>query len=101
VVEPEKDKIAPIVTLNGNANILTSDIDGYTEEGATAIDNLDGVVAVKIKGDKVDVGIPKTYTVIYTAEDKEGNVGTATRTVKVIDCKVVNPITGWCEDTRP
>ena len=57
-------------------------VGGYTELGATALDETDGVLSVSNSG-TVDVGTPGTYVITYTATDAAGNIGTAQRTVIV------------------
>ena len=96
------DTTAPTVTVTG-ANPATVELDGtYTDLGATVVDASDTptsaapgtLAAVKSctetylnqNGDPcVDAGIVGTYTITYTATDASGNVGTATRTVNVVD----------------
>ena len=55
----------------------------YTDEGATASDNVDGTVSVSTSGSVgPDAG---TYTISYSASDAAGNTAAATRTVTVAD----------------
>ena len=69
----------------GVNNTLTLTVgDTYTELGATATDDVDGILTDKI----ITTGIPNTnvagtYTITYTVPDTSGNIGTATRTVVV------------------
>jgi hypothetical protein len=80
------DTTAPQVTLNGDkTQTLECSVDEYVEMGATAEDACDPNVAVEIGGDEVDTTTPGTYVVTYTAEDANGNVGQATRTIEVVD----------------
>ncbi len=76
------DTVAPVITLNGDANISIEKDSNYTELGATAIDNIDGNVPVEIRG-TVDTSIVGTYTIAYIAKDRAGNSATVTRTVNV------------------
>lgn len=57
----------------------------YTEEGATASDECDGVLDVVTGGDDVDSNSPGTYVVTYAATDADGNVTQVARTVNVVD----------------
>lgn len=79
------DTTAPVITINGGDVIV---IKGsiYNDEGATAFDEIDGVVDVVIIG-VVDISTLGIYTIIYSATDSAGNVATKTRqvTVKEID----------------
>ncbi|MBU1958909.1 DUF5011 domain-containing protein [bacterium] len=79
VIDPQ----APVVTLVGvTADIPLGEI--YTELGATITDNVDTGLAAVITG-SVNTSVVGEYTLTYTATDSAGNVGTATRVVKVID----------------
>jgi len=92
------DKIAPVVTLIGDAN-LTQSYGNYIEPGATAMDETDGNVTGSIViNPEVNATKPGTLTVTYTATDSAGNKGKATRTVTINACQTYNPITGGCED---
>jgi len=77
------DTEAPVITLNGDANITLTLGESYEELGAAAHDQRDGDVKVTIEG-SVDTSTEGTYTMTYTATDKAGNVVTATRTVTVV-----------------
>ncbi|KZN61962.1 hypothetical protein N473_20685 [Pseudoalteromonas luteoviolacea CPMOR-1] len=80
------DSEAPIVTLNGDREITLSYGEAYQELGATATDNLDESVHVAISG-FVDSFKPDVYKIAYTATDKAGNTGTASREVTVLPQK--------------
>lgn len=83
------DRVAPIVTLNGSASIQIPLNSECVELGATAIDNVDGVLNVSIEG-SVDTTIPNLYELIYSATDLSGNIGQTTRTIEVLDEPLVN-----------
>jgi len=75
------DTSAPVITLIG-ADPLAHELgDAYADPGATADDGS----AVVTDGSAVDVNVAGDYTVTYTATDREGNEGTAARTVQVRD----------------
>lgn len=74
------DRTAPVITLNGGDVTLTVG-DTYTDLGATADDASEVVVDDSL----VDTSVAGVYTVTYTATDAAGNVGTATRTVTVVE----------------
>jgi len=76
------DTTAPVVTLNGAATIALKIGQLYEEAGATAIDNVDGIVTVYISNN-IDNGTVGIYTVTYTATDVAGNESIKTRTVTV------------------
>ena len=77
------DTLSPVVTVSG-ANPMNIEKDStYQELCATAVDDCDGAVGVTIGGDTVDTSTVDTYSVVYSATDRAGNVGTSTRTVNV------------------
>jgi hypothetical protein len=77
------DTVAPVITvIGGNTTVECHGV--YADAGATADDACEGPVAVSTSG-SVDVNVPGTYTVTYTAIDAAGNAATATRTVAVVD----------------
>ena len=95
------DKEAPVLTLNGNREIVIELGKGqYEELGAVANDNMDKVVQVpepskvdwygqngaeEFNVDKVDVNREGKYNVFYTYTDKAGNKGEIIRKVYVKD----------------
>jgi len=93
------DTVAPIVTLQGDAEVEVILDSIYTDAGAVANDDVHGMMTPSVSG-TVDTSVLGTYTITYTATDAADNVGTATRTVIVDEpaCQNVNPITGECED---
>jgi hypothetical protein len=79
-----QDNTAPLLVLNG-VNPLALEVgETYTEDGAIAMDNVDGAVAVNVTG-TVDTATPGTYTLTYSASDAAGNSASVTRTVVVSD----------------
>ena len=76
------DTTPPVIILNGE-NAISLDIDSpYTEEGAVALDEVDGEVAVIISG-TVDATTAGIYTITYNASDTAGNIATAERKINV------------------
>lgn len=84
----EADTTAPIITLVGASSISLELGDTYTEQGATAIDNVDGDISANIVvgGDTVDTNTAGTYVVTYNISDAAGNAAT-----QVIRTVTVNP----------
>ena len=78
------DTIAPVIVLNGAANISHEQGTTYTDAGASASDSVDGSVSVTTSG-TVDTTIVGTYTLTYTATDASSNTATAARSVTVTD----------------
>ncbi|MEJ2489776.1 MAG: DUF5011 domain-containing protein, partial [Sulfurovaceae bacterium] len=83
VTEP-LDATPPVITLNGEVTITLTVGDTYTEQGATALDDVDGNVTVTISG-TVDTSTEGNYTITYSATDSAGNTMTAQRIVVVND----------------
>lgn len=82
------DTKAPVITLNGESKITLEQGDKYEELGATANDEVDGQVEVKITGN-VDVDKAGEYKITYTATDNSKNTSTVTRSIEVKEKKVV------------
>ena len=80
-----QDTTAPVLSLNGPAEVLVIVGEFYDELGATATDECDPDVDVEIGGDPVDNETIGIYIVTYNATDDSGNKAEEiTRTVKVI-----------------
>jgi len=78
------DPIAPELTLSGDTEITLAFGTPYTEPGFAATDNCDGdLTALVIVQGNVDVNVPGTYNLTYTATDAHGNSATAIRTVTI------------------
>ncbi len=78
------DTTAPVVTLIGPAAVTVSLQGTYTEQNASATDDVDGAVTPTVSG-TVNVNQTGAYTITYTAVDKAGNSSSATRTVTVVN----------------
>ena len=78
----EMNEDAPVITLKGKNPLYRQHGRAYSEAGATALDDVDGDVEVKISG-KVDVFKVGTYYITYTSQDYNGNVATVKRKVIV------------------
>ncbi len=78
------DRVAPTVTLIGLPSISLAAGEQYIEEGASAVDDIDGDVTASITvSGNVNTTVVGTYTVNYLANDKAGNQGATVRTVQV------------------
>lgn len=80
------DTTAPVITLIGSSNMNLDLSDIYTEQGATANDNIDGDITanIVIGGDIVDTNTAGTYIITYNVSDAAGNsANEVTRTVTV------------------
>jgi hypothetical protein len=78
------DTTAPVVTLNGNADMSVALNSTFTDPGATANDDNDGNLTATASG-TVDMDTKGDYTLTYSATDAAGNTGTASRTVHVVN----------------
>ena len=78
------DTTAPVITLNGNETIEVAFGAVYGDLGASAVDDVDGEVAVATEG-SVDTQISGEYEIAYSASDASGNTGSRIRTVVVLE----------------
>jgi hypothetical protein len=79
------DVTAPVITLLGQPAIQISVGDLFTDPGATAVDDTDGDVTVKIVvSGVVDTAVAGTYTLTYAVTDTAGNLGTASRLITMV-----------------
>ena len=85
-----EDNEKPEITLNGKKSMTLTLGSTYKESGATAKDNCDGEIEVKISG-SVDTSKTGTYKIEYKATDSAGNIGVVIREVKVIERLINNP----------
>ena len=76
------DRVPPVIALIGDAVVYVEAFEDFDDPGATAIDDVDGVLSVTIYTDLVS-SIPKTYHITYLARDRAGNYATVTRVVIV------------------
>ena len=89
---PSSTADVPVITLIGDSTINLNVGDTYTEQGATATENLNAV-AVVITG-SVDTTTAGTYTIDYNATDSAGNKAVeVTRTVIVASAVTPSPST--------
>lgn len=78
------DKSPPVLTLLGNEEYYLTDIQTFTDPGATALDYSDGDISSSIVTVSTVVnGVIGTYKVTYTSTDASGNSVTKTRTVHI------------------
>ena len=82
VAAPAADNIPPVITVTGASSVDHQQGSVYRDEGASAVDSVDGFVTPQTSGTVGDaVG---TYTITYTATDNAGNSASATRIVTVV-----------------
>ncbi|MCK5862054.1 MAG: DUF5011 domain-containing protein [Candidatus Hydrogenedentes bacterium] len=79
-----EDSVIPEITLLGNTPMTVICGGVFTEPGATATDNHDGIITSQIqKTGTVNVRLPAFYTLYYSVTDSSGNEAVTTRTVEV------------------
>ncbi len=99
------DITPPVITLIGDSTITIARLDPYNDQGATAIDNIDGdLTAAIIFNDLVDTSQADTYIVSYDVSDLSGNQAqTVNRTVVVApnfcDIETIPPVITLNGDT--
>ena len=76
------DTVAPIVTLNGRAEVFVEDFSAFVEPGFTATDNYDGNLTGSTKLKVTEVS-DTSYRLEYYVFDTSGNIGVATRMVTI------------------
>ena len=85
------DTTPPVIALNGGD--VTIPVGGtYSEQGASATDNVDTNVTVSIDSSTVDTSTAGEYTVTYTATDAAGNQSQETITVTVAENSYSGPV---------
>ena len=81
-----RDTIPPVVTINGDAEVVVERGTNYVDLGARAQDNYDGLITDVYITTMVPTGMLRGhYEVIYCAKDTSGNEGCAKRDVYVED----------------
>ncbi|WP_299876625.1 immunoglobulin-like domain-containing protein [uncultured Cocleimonas sp.] len=84
VVVENTDTTAPVIAINGESSITLTTGATYVDEGASALDNVDGVITVTVTGiGAVDTSKAGEYIITYTAKDAAGNTTVVKRTVVV------------------
>lgn len=83
------DTEAPVLTLNGDAEVAVEDISAYQDAGAAASDNADGDLTASVTSELIQTG-DYTWQMTYTVADSSGNTATAARTITELD--TTNPI---------
>lgn len=80
------DIVKPIITIIGGDQINIGIGTQYTEQGATATDNIDGDITSKITtSDNIDTSKLGEYYINYKVTDKSNNESVAQRKVNVVN----------------
>ena len=78
------DRMAPEITLQGEAEVTITAGSPYDDAGATASDDIDGDLTNSIvQFGNVSSTVVGTYPIRYTATDRAGNASSVQRTVTV------------------
>ena len=78
------DDIPPLITLNGDENVIASSLELYNEQGATAKDNYDIDLSEKLEENIVKIS-ENVYEKTYSVTDSSGNTGKVTRQIEIKD----------------
>ena len=81
-------EVAPVITLTGSNPLTLEAATTYVEQGATALDDIDGDVTSSIITDSssVNMNLVGSYSVTYDVTDSVGNnAAQVIRTVNVVD----------------
>lgn len=82
------DTVAPVILLSGDSLVSVNCGDNYSDEGATASDNVDGDITnnIVVTGlTAINTALPGDYVVSYNVQDAANNSATqVTRTVRVL-----------------
>ncbi|MGH9909938.1 MAG: immunoglobulin-like domain-containing protein, partial [Nitrososphaerales archaeon] len=84
------DTTVPVITRLGSSPVTIQVGSGYTDAGATALDNYDGVLTSSIVTvNPVNTAVIGSYTITYNVSDSSSNAATqVTRIVNVVDTTV-------------
>lgn len=103
VIMDDKDFLnnIPSIYLNGNDVVHVFKGESYLEEGATASDNIDGVITDKIQiSGNVNSNVNGQYLLVYSITNNEGLTNSVSRMVNVVNKDMtlnadylVNPLT--------
>ena len=77
------DSTPPVITMKGSSTVSIEKLKQYIDDGATAIDNIDGAIPVSVVSTVDTNVVADNYTVTYTATDNQGNKTEAIRYVSV------------------
>ena len=77
---------APVITLNGDSNVVLKVGSAYNEPGYVAIDPTDGVITSKVRTQSnVDINTIGEYEIVYKVTNSKGLTSTKKRLVSIID----------------
>jgi hypothetical protein len=91
VNETPSDTTPPVIELNGATSVSVAWGGSYTDEGATATDDVDSVVTV-IPSGTVNTSKPGVYTITFDATDAAGNP--ANQVIRTVTVSAPSSTTG-------
>jgi len=91
VNETPSDTTPPVIELNGAASVSVVWGETYTDEGATASDDVDGLITV-IPSGAVNTSKPGVYTITFDATDAAGNA--ANQVIRTVTVSAPSSTTG-------
>ena len=91
VNETPSDTTPPVIELNGPTSVSIDWGGSYTDEGATATDDVDSVVTV-IPSGAVNTSKPGVYTITFDATDAAGN--SANQVIRTVTVSAPSSTTG-------
>lgn len=80
------DTTPPVITVSGSNPLTNECYSAFVDPGATANDLCSGSCVVTANSN-LNLNLPGTYAITYTAADSFGNAATNTRTVVVVDTR--------------
>ena len=89
--EKPSDDTPPVIELNGATSVSVAWGGSYTDEGATATDDVDSVVTV-IPSGAVNTSKPGVYTITFDATDAAGN--SANQVIRTVSVSAPSSTTG-------
>lgn len=91
---PPADTSAPQITLLGEQNIQITAGDTYSDQGATASDNVDGDISsgITLEG-SVNINIPGEYVLTYNVSDAAGNAAQSAQRVVTVEAIALMQVT--------
>lgn len=93
VVDAPSDTTPPEITILGSNPQTVFVGSGYTDAGATAMDDTDGDITSSIATTgSVNTSVANTYSITYSVSDSAGNYAQAVRTVQVVSTDTVPPV---------
>ena len=94
IVTVTADTTAPVITLTGASIINLEQGDSYSDQGATASDDIDGNLtsSIVVGGDTLDTNTVGSYVITYNVSDAAGNAATEVIRTVVVNADTTAPV---------